>query len=335
MKILILNQSEVRQLFSIEICMEVMVEALKALSRGEAIMPLRTSMWLPDKTGALAMMPAYLGGLGAMGLKVITYFAGNQTTRFDTHQGAVLLFEPQYGQLLAIIDATEITSIRTPAVSAVATRLLARPDASDLTLLGSGTQARGHLEAMRLVRNIRRVRVWSQPLEHARLFAERESRRQGIAMEVVPTARQAITEADLICTVTSALDPILEGEWIAPGAHINAIGSSIPHARELDTAAVVKSKLFVDRRESVLNEAGDFLIPLHEGAINENHIRGEIGDLLLGRIQGRTSAEEITLFKSLGLAIEDLAAAFQIYQKARKEGLGTWIEFGGNRCLSP
>ncbi len=335
MKVLVLNQSEVRQLLSIKDCIELMAKALEALGRGEAVMPLRTSMWLPDKTGALAMMPAYLGGFGAMGLKAITYFAGNQATRFDTHQGAVLLFEPHYGRLLAIVDATEITSVRTPAVSAVATRLLARPDAADLTLLGSGTQAHGHLEAMQLVRNIQRVRVWSQPIEHARFFAEQESRRQSVAIEVVATASQAVDGADLICTITSALQPVLYGKWIRPGVHINAVGSSIPHARELDTAAVVRSKLFVDRRESVLNEAGDFIYPWRSGDIDENHILGEIGDVLLGRVQGRTSWEDITLFKSLGLAIEDLVVALYVYQKAKKAGLGMWLELGGDRRTSP
>ena len=242
-----------------------------------------------------------------------------------------MLFEPVHGRLLAIVDATAITSIRTPSVTGVATRLLAQPEAGDLALLGSGTQARGHLKAMRLVRNIRRVRVWSRPIEHARRFAEEESRSQNIAIEVMPTAEEAVTGADLICTVTSALDPILKGEWITPGAHINAVGSSIPHARELDTAAVVRSKLFVDRRESALAESGDFLFPKNEGAIDETHIRGEIGDVLLGRSEGRTSPKEITLFKSLGLAVEDLAAASHVFRKAEKLDAGRWIELGGSR----
>ena len=308
-----------------------MADTLRSLSRQESVLPLRSNLWLPDKAGTLCMMPAYLGGGGALGLKVITYFAGNQATELDTHQGVVLLFEPVHGRLLALIDATAITSIRTPAVSAVATRLLARPDAGDLALLGSGTQARGHLKAMRLVRNIRRVRVWSRPIEHAQRFADEESRSQNVAIEVMPTAEAAVAGADLICTITSALEPILKGEWLEPGAHINAVGSSIPHARELDTAAMVISKLFVDRRESALAESGDFLFPKNEGAINEGHIRGEIGDVLIERLPGRTSPTEITLFKSLGLAVEDLAAASYVYRKAEKLGAGTRIELGGSR----
>jgi ornithine cyclodeaminase len=317
--------------------MDAMADALRSLSRQESVLPLRSNLWLPDKTGTLCMMPAYMGGGGALGLKVITYFAGNLGTELDTHQGVVLLFEPVHGRLLAIIDATAITSIRTPAVTAVATRLLARPDAGDLAILGSGTQARGHLKAMRSVRNVRRVRVWSRPIEHARKFADEESHSQNVAIEVMPTAGQAVAGADLICTVTSALEPVLKGEWLEPGAHINAVGSSIPHARELDTAAVVISKLFVDRRESALAESGDFLFPKNEGAIDESHIRGEIGDVLNGRTPGRTSPSEITLFKSLGLAIEDLAAASLIYRKAGENGVGTWIELGGSRrpAVSP
>jgi ornithine cyclodeaminase len=229
------------------------------------------------------------------------------------------------------VDAAEITAIRTGAASGVATKLLANADAEDLAILGSGVQARTHLAAMMVVRNVKRVRVWSGTTENAQRFADRESERHGIAVEAVPSARSAVESASLICTTTSAREPVLFGEWLSPGAHINAVGSSIKSTRELDTAAVVKSRLFVDRKESTINEAGDYLFPKNEGAIDESHIQGEIGDILLNRIEGRRSEQEITLFKSLGLAVEDVAAAFHIYQKIEKSGEGNWVELGGTK----
>ena len=331
MKVHILNQAEVKQLLPMNECIAVMAEALKTLARGHAILPLRPVLWLPEKVGALGMMPAYLGDLNAMGLKVVSVFPGNHGTEYDSHQGAVMLFETEHGRLLAIMDASAITAIRTAATTAVATHLLARADAGDLAILGSGIQARTHLEAMRLARPIRRVRVWSRNPEHARQFAERESRRPGVKIEPVESAQAAVTGADLICTTTAAREPVLLGDWLTPGAHVNAVGSSVAFTRELDTAAVVKSRLFVDRRESTINEAGDFIFPKKEGALGDDHIRGEIGELLLGAIPGRASADEITLFKSLGLAVEDLAAAHHIYQQALAKGVGLAVELGGSR----
>ncbi len=331
MDVLIVNQKEVPVLLPMGECMEVMAAALASLARGEALLPLRTIMWLPEKAGALGMMPAYLKDANVLGLKVISVFPGNHGTEFDAHQGAVMLFETRHGRPLAIIDATEITAIRTAAVSGVATKLLAREDAGNLAILGSGTQAIKHLEAMLLARKIGRVRVWSRNPKNAAAFAERESRRRGIAVEAMSTAREAVERADLICTTTSSPEPVLLGEWIAPGAHINAVGSSVSFARELDTTAVARSRLFVDRRESTLNEAGDFLFPKKEGAIGDDHIQGEIGELLIGRVRGRRAADEITLFKSLGLAIEDLASAHHIYAKAMERGMGARVELGGSR----
>lgn len=331
MKVLIVNQAEVRQLLPMDECMDVMANALKTLARGDAILPLRPVLWLPERVGALGLMPSYLGDIRALGLKVITIFPGNHGTQYDSHQGAVLLFETEHGQLLAIMDASEITAIRTAAVSGVATRLLARQDADDLAIVGSGVQAKTHLAAMIQARPIRRVRVWSRNREHAIQFAERESRRHGIPIEVADTAQAAVEGASIICTTTSAREPVVLGDWIAPGAHLNAVGSSVPSARELDTAAVVKARLFVDRRESALNEAGDFLIPKGEGVIGDEHILGEIGELLLGTVQGRSADDELTLFKSLGLGVEDLAAAQHVYDKAIAAGMGTSVELGGER----
>jgi ornithine cyclodeaminase/alanine dehydrogenase-like protein (mu-crystallin family) len=331
MKTLLVTQAEVPKLLPMNECIEVMASTMAELARGETILPLRSILWLPGRVGGLGLMPGALLPEGVLGLKAITFFPGNEGTPIDTHQGAVLLFEAEHGRLLAVIDATSITAIRTAAVSAVATRALAREEAGDLAILGAGVQARTHLEAMRGVRRIRRVRVASRRLESAQAFARRESKRQGIAVEAVATPREAVLGADLICTTTSAREPILSGDWIAPGAHVNAVGSSIPAVRELDTAAVARARLYADRRESVLKEAGDFLIAKAEGAVADNHIVGEIGEVLIGKASGRRSSDEITLFKSLGLAVEDVASARHIYEKASRAGLGTFLDFGGSR----
>jgi len=331
MKVLMINQSEVRQLLPMNECMNVMADTLKTLAEGNAILPLRPVMWLPEKVGALGMMPSYLGSIGMMGLKVVSVFPGNHGTEYDSHIGAVMLYETKHGQLLAIVDASEITAIRTAAVSGVATQTLAREDADDLTIMGAGIQGKSHLEAMLVARKIKRVRIWSRNDEHAKAFAEREGKRHNIQIEAIADAQQAVEGADIICTTTSSPEPILKGEWLQPGIHVNAVGSSVAFTRELDTAAVVKSKLFVDRKESTVNEAGDFLFPKKEGAIGDDHIKGDLGDVLLGKIKGRESADEITLFKSLGLAVEDVASAHHIYTKALERNMGIAVELGGSR----
>ncbi len=331
MKVLIINQHEVQQLLPMDECMQAVRESLSTLAEGEAINPLRPVLWLPEKVGALGMMPAYLGNLGAMGIKVVSVFPGNEGTEYDSHQGAVMLFETGNGQLLALIDASEITAIRTAAATGVATDLLANPDARSLAILGSGVQARSHLRAMLAVRPFERVRVWSRHEVNARSFAVQASAQVESPIEVAKSARDAVEGADVICTVTSAEEPILEGRWLEEGLHVNAVGSSVPFTRELDTEAVVRSRLFVDRRESTLNEAGDFLFPKKEGAIDNDHILAEIGDILIGEHPGRESASEITLFKSLGIAVEDLAAAELVYRNALDQGIGTQVELGGER----
>lgn len=315
---LTLSREEVERLLPMGECIEVMAEALSALARGEALQPLRQAHWLPDRRGLLGVMPGALwGGDGGtvLGIKVITVFPGNHERGEESHLGSVLLFEGDMGKPLASLDAAAITEIRTAAVSALATRLLAREDAGDLALLGSGVQARSHLAAMKEVRPLRRVRVWSRHPESARRFAGQESARHGLPIETAATAREAVEGADLICTVTSAREPILEGAWLAPGTHINAAGACTPAARELDTEAVRRARVFIDRRESALAEAGDLLIPMRAGELGEDHIAGEIGDVLLGRLPGRRSPEEITLYESLGIAVEDVAAARYVWRK--------------------
>jgi ornithine cyclodeaminase len=312
-------------------CIDAMAKALLSLAEGDAVLPLRSMVWMPDRSGLLGLMPAYLGAPKSLGLKVITYLPGNHGTDRDSHQGAVLLFDTSTGALLAVIDASSITAARTAAVSGLATRLLAREDAGDLAILGSGVQASSHLEAMRVVRTLRRVRVCSGSFERAKNFARHHANETGCPIEAVADAKAAVTGADLICTTTSSPVPVVCGDWIAAGAHINAVGACFANARELDTRAVVRSRLYVDRRESALAEAGDFLIPKAEGAIGDDHIVGEVGEILAGRLSARRSKEEVTLFKSLGIAVEDLAAAHLIHAKARAEGAGIAVDFGGHR----
>jgi alanine dehydrogenase len=329
--VLIVGQRDVSRLLTMDRCMEAVADALTALTKGAALMPLRTVVWLPDRSGALAAMPSVLPAAGAMGIKVITVFPGNTGTELDAHQGAVMLFEGERGRLLAIMDATEITAVRTAAVSGVATRALAREDAGDLAILGSGTQARTHLEAMCAVRPVRRVRVWSRTAARAAAFARREAAERGIHVEAAPTARDAVEGADLICTTTSSREPVLLGAWLAPGVHVNAIGAVGPGNRELDTGAVVRSRLFVDRRESAVNEAGEFVLAKAEGAIGDDHIAGELGEVLAGDRPGRRSDNEITVFRGVGLAVEDLAAARVVYERAMEAGAGVRVELGGGR----
>ena len=329
MKVLVADQKLVTELLPMERAIAVMREALTMLAGGDVVMPLRTMLELPAGESVLGLMPSYVGGLGTVGVKVITAFPANFGSEYDTHQGVVLVFDTEHGLLRAIVDATAVTAIRTAAVSGLATDLLARPEAGDLAIIGAGTQAHTHLQAMRAVRPVRRVRVFSVPAESATAFAARESARHGLEVEVAASAREAVEGAELICTTTTATTPVVEGEWVSPGAHINAVGAYTPTTRELDSALVAAARLYADRREALLAEAGEFLIPKGEGLFGDEHIVGELGELLTGRAPRRTSEGEITLFKSLGIAIEDLAAAHSVYEAAKERRLGTWVEIGG------
>jgi ornithine cyclodeaminase len=328
MKILILNHDEVARLLPMKECIAVMREALMKLAAGEVHQPLRTIVRPPDAAGVMGLMPSYVGGdRAAYALKTVCIFPGNPAQGKDAHQGAVLLFSAETGELQALMNASAITAIRTAAVSGVATDLLARADASRLAIVGAGVQARTHLIAMSEVRPIERCRVVSRTAEHARRFAAEMSGSVSFTIEPVETVEEALDGADVIVTVTNATDPVVGREWIAPGVHLNVVGSSTPNAREVDIATIADSALFVDRRESTLNEAGDYLAAAREGAIGPEHIRAELGEVLTGVRPGRTSPDEITLFKSLGLAVEDLAAANYLYARAKELNAGTWVEF--------
>jgi ornithine cyclodeaminase/alanine dehydrogenase-like protein (mu-crystallin family) len=329
MDVTVLSAADVTKLLPMRDCIQVMRDALASLARGKALVPLRMVMRMPDASGFLGLMPGQIGPddgrEGALGMKAVSVFPGNARRGIDTHQGAVLLFEAETGRLSALMDGATITAIRTAAVSGVATDLLARRDAEELAILGAGVQARTHLEAIAAVRPIRRVRIWSRNPEHAANLAREAAASSNASIEAVPTAEAAVRGADVVATVTASPEPVLQRPWLKDGAHINAVGSSIPTTREIDTATMAAVRLFVDRRESALNEAGDVLIPIREGAFAADHIQAELGDVIIGTDPGRRSAAELTLFKSLGLAVEDVASAAFILKRAQQTGVGQTV----------
>jgi ornithine cyclodeaminase len=299
-----------------------MEEALAALAREELSMPLRFVMRPPGSSRLMGFMPAHRGGeQPVFTLKEIVVSPGNSSAGLDPHQGGVLVHDGETGELRALLNASAVTEIRTAAVSAVATRLLARPEAGVVAILGAGVQARSHVEAMRAVLPGAELRIWSRTPARAEALAAET----GAA--VAGSAEEALAGADVVCTTTSAREPIVRLGWLAPGAHVNAVGSSIPTARELDAETVAAAALFVDRRESTLNEAGDYLLAVDEAGIGPEHIRAELGELLIGSADGRRSEEELTVFKSLGLAVEDLAAAELCVRRAVERGVGTEVPF--------
>ncbi|CAN5918642.1 ornithine cyclodeaminase family protein [soil metagenome] len=324
---LIIDHRAVEQVFTMPIAIDVMRDALLSLERGDALQPMRTAMTLPGDRDMFWIMPAVAGTPASLGLKALTAYPGNHGTAFDTHQGAVLLFG-EYGELLALVDATALTATRTAAVSAVATAALARPDATDLAILGSGSQAMAHVQAMTCVRPISRVRVWSRTSAHAERFAHSVRERFGVAVSAHDSVQAAVDGAGIICTTTGAQHPILERRWVQAGTHINAVGSGSRAARELEGDILRSARVFVDRTDSALREAGDIVLAIAEGLFAAGDIAGDVGAVLAGRIVGRARPEEITLFKSVGLAIEDVAAARATYDACRRLGLGLAVPFG-------
>ncbi|SRR6266496_2888821 len=311
---LILSRRDVVKLLALPDCLALMGEAFRSVTAGTALMPLRSVIRLHGERRLLATMPAEIIDR-VIGLKVIVAMAGNHSRGSKSHQALVLLFDPASGEPVAVIDGASITSIRTAAATAIATRELARPDASTLALLGTGELAWAHLSAMRLARRITAVRVYSPSEEHRKEFAAR-ARAAGHAVIATDTAEEAVRSADIVCTLTSSPTPVLQHSWLKEGAHINAVGACLPTARELDTETIRHARVFVDSREAAVKESGDLLIPMGEGAIGTDHVVGEIGELLLSRSVGRTSLQDITVYKSLGMAIQDLLAAEHVRQQA-------------------
>jgi ornithine cyclodeaminase/alanine dehydrogenase-like protein (mu-crystallin family) len=324
--VLFLGQQEVAGLLSVAECIDVMADAMAALAHGEVHQPLRQIVRPPDAKGLLGLMPAYIGGAEPVyGAKTAGFFPGNSAMGLDPHQGCVLLFSGETGALMAIMSASEITGIRTAAMTGLATRLLARPGASRLALIGGGHQAHWQLQAVAAVRPLASVKVAARSLASAQAFVDAAQPSHGFAMEAVESVEAAVSDADIIVTVTSAREPILRRDWIAPGTHINAVGSSTPSHCEIEPALMGHASLFVDRRESTLNESGDYLEAMRAGLVTPASLLAEIGELVVGQHPGRTRADEVTLFKSLGMALEDVATARMLYQRASAQRIGAWL----------
>ncbi|HXF97635.1 MAG TPA: ornithine cyclodeaminase family protein [Gaiellaceae bacterium] len=318
---IVLSEHDVRRLLDMESCIQAMADVLAALARGEVFQPLRSIVTPEGAPGLFGLMPAYRGGPNALyALKEIVITPDNPQRGLDAHQGAVLLHDGETGELIAVLNASPITEIRTAAVSAVATRALARPGAKRVAILGAGVQARAHVRAMRAVLDDPEIRIWARRLEAAEALAAE------VGATVAPSADAALFGADIVCTTTSAREPIVERRWLARGAHVNAVGFALG-GRELDTETVAASSFFVDRRESALNEAGDYLLAAAEGAVGPEHIQAELGEVLAGLHPGRRSEDELTVFESVGIAAEDLAAAELVVRRARAEGAGVEVAF--------
>lgn len=302
----IIESDAVRARLTADVAIGLMREALMKLESGTAVQPLRSVNMMPGGN-AFGFMPAWLEDY--FGAKIITAFHGNAGTQYPSHMGYVMLFDSVHGAPVGMADATAITEIRTGAVSAVATDLLARKDAKTLAVIGCGAQGRSHLAAISRVRRIESVRCYDILPEAAMRFAEEQGAKHGIPINAAASVEEAVRGADIICTLTPSKEPYLEAGWITPGAHINAVGTFTPTTREVTSALVAKSRLYADQIEAMKKEAGEYLIPLREGLITEDHIVGSIGGVLLGKARGRETEEEITLFDALGLAVEDVICA--------------------------
>jgi ornithine cyclodeaminase/alanine dehydrogenase-like protein (mu-crystallin family) len=323
-KLLVLAGHHVHELLTYRECAEVMREALAQRARGEIQQPLRTIVRPRDAAGFMALMPAYSPGAG-YALKAICITPGNPAAGKDAHQGGVLLFDAATGEPRALVNASAVTEIRTAATSAVATDLLARPGAAEVAIIGTGVQGRAHAHAIAATRELTGIRLAGRDLARTRAAAAALAGQLGVPVSAHDDVAAAVAGAAIVVTATSSAEPVLRRAWLAPGTHVNAVGACVPAARELDTATMAEAAVFADSRESVRNEAGDFLIAEREGVANP--IRAELGELLTGAAPGRTDDGEITVFESLGLAAEDLAAASYLYEKASRLGAGTPADF--------
>jgi ornithine cyclodeaminase len=323
MKLRLLNAHDVRTLLPMDRCIDLMRKAMLLVAQEKAVQPIRCSLLHPNGGGLLSMMPGYTSDPEWLGIKVVSVFPGNFGTGRGSHQGMVLLFDPDNGSPVAILDGREITAIRTAAATAVATDVLARTNASTLAILGYGEQAYAHVQALTLVRTFERILVWGRDFAKAQRFCEQAATR----IEAVRSVRAAIDDADVVCTATAAAEPILEGKWLRSGQHLDVVGSSIPATAEIDVEAVARSRVFVDFKDSALELAGDIRRAREAGAIGEDHILGSIGDLLAGKITGRTSDQDITLFKSLGMICEDLVATDFVLRESERRGIGTLVDW--------
>lgn len=326
--LLVLGREDVAQLLDYEACIPLMRDAMIALSRGETRQLLRGIIDL-DQGRAFGVMPGAMLGTGAFGAKLVSVFPENFSLGKPSHQGVIALFDPASGAPVAIIDAGEITAIRTAAASAAATDILARADATRLTILGYGEQAWRHIEAIAHVRPLTEVTIWGRDAARAEAMAVRAGNQLGLRARTAPDVESAVATTDIICTTTAAPDPILRGAWVRPGTHINAVGSSRAGPAEIDNELVARSRFIADHREGVLAQGGEFLRARAAGLIDDSHVVGEIGEVMGGTCVGRTTAEEIMVYKSLGHIVQDLAAAWYVC-RAASGAIGSRVSFSAN-----
>jgi ornithine cyclodeaminase len=326
MSVRVLSGEDVRAALTMSECIEAMDVVLRELAAGELYLPLRSVVRPPKSQSLMGLMTAHRAGSApAYGLKAVAIFPENPSRGLDAHQGVVVVFDGEDGHVRGIVDASAVTAIRTAAVSAVATRALAQDGAATLAVLGAGVQAAAHIEAMAMVLPLERVRIYSRRPERAAQLAAETAERYAWDASAAASVEEALREAAVVVTATTAREPIVERAWLAPGAHVNAVGSSIPTTRELDGATMAAARIVVDARESALSESGDVLLAMREGTLAEDVSLVELGEVLSGSAPGRAGAEDLTVFVSLGLAVEDLAAAELALRVAEQAGLGTEV----------
>ena len=326
---LLLSGSDVQKALSMKDAIELAERGFVEFGAGGVDMPQRPVIFVPQNDGLAGFMPAFIRGMGALSIKTVTAFKNNPKKGMPTIFGTVMLLDPETGAPLSIMDGGYLTAVRTGAASGVATKYLARDDARVATIFGAGVQGRTQLEAICTVRDIEEVRVVDKDQQAAERFVKEMSGRGPIPVKVkvVASPKDALAGADVVATATTSPSPIFDGDDLSPGVHINGVGSHAPKARELDTRTVVRSKVVCDSVAACLVEAGDLLIPIEEGALNKSDIHGGLAEVISGQLVGRQSNEEITLFKSVGLAFQDAATALETYRKARAMGLGTEFQF--------
>jgi ornithine cyclodeaminase len=321
----IINRQEVERLLPMAACIDVLDDAMRAASSGAVSMPLRLFTPLADGTGSFGLMPGSMLDPPFFGAKVISLLPGNPAKGLPMVQGYVSLFDHESGKAVALIEGASVTAIRTAAASGLATRVLARKDARTHGIFGTGVQAITHIDAVNCARDIAEILVWGRDPEKTRQFAGQQSERVQRDVRATEDPAEA-AGCDIVSTVTAATKPILKGDWLRPGCHLNLVGVHTPEAREADSRAIERSRVYVDLMESAMNEAGDILVPMGEGAIDRAHILGEIGQVLAGEVPGRNGDREITLYKSLGIVAQDLFAAAHIYAQALEEGAGIEVD---------
>jgi ornithine cyclodeaminase/alanine dehydrogenase-like protein (mu-crystallin family) len=317
---LLLTEAHVRSVLPMSDLIGSMESALARFSAGDVQQPVRTVLQVGTQNAFVGLMPAYDPHPPAMGAKIVTVFGGNADRGLPTHLATIMLLDPETGALQALMDGRYITEARTAAVSAVSVRHLARPQASTLAILGTGVQARSHLEAYAEIRTLREVRVWSPRVSSRKRFVEEMAHAPVLA---TASAEEAVRGADLLVLATSSPTPVLEDAWVAPGTHVVSVGACRPDQRELAPGLTARGRLFVDSRAGALAESGDVVLGIAERRFAPDHIAGELGELILGRVRGRENDEDVTIFKSLGMAVEDVAAAELAYRRALERGVGT------------